>query len=182
MTTGLKDRLKDFPADAITRTAVIRGENEEYRYLLSRVWDPYELTCVWIMLNPSTADGTVDDATIRKCMRFAWLWGHGGILVTNLFAWRSRHPKELLRPDIDPVGPENDRYLVQATKGASRVVCGWGALPFATDRAVTIPRLLLHSGWLPQCLGRTQSGAPKHPLMLAYATELEVMRHDPRSH
>lgn len=166
--------LATFPtADEIQRFAVIRGAHDEYRYQLSRVWSYDEPHCLWIMLNPSTADASVDDATIRKCERFAYQWGHGGIIVVNLFAFRSRHPKALLATR-DPVGPDNDFYIQEAAACTDRVVCGWGAMPFATARARKVPTMLQRRTHArsPQCLGLTVKGEPRHPLMLAYATEL----------
>lgn len=55
----------------VRRYALIDGE---YRYLLDRDWwypdhpkgGLERLT--FVMLNPSTADGEVDDPTIRRCM------------------------------------------------------------------------------------------------------------------
>lgn len=166
--------LADFPAsDEIQKFATISGVNREYRYQLNRVWNYAEPFCLWIMLNPSTADANVDDATIRKCMRFAYMWGHGGIVVVNLFGYRSRTPKTLLTA-ADPVGPDNDFYIHEAAHLASRVVCGWGATPFATERARKVPAMLrkVSLRWSPQCLGLTLKGEPRHPLMLAYTTPL----------
>jgi hypothetical protein len=162
--------LSGFPrADQIERDAVI-PEPGTYRYRLTRIWDDRP-PCTWCMLNPSTADGKVDDATIRKCMRFSWLWGHGGIIVVNLYAYRSRDPKALLAAD-DPIGPDNDTYIRLACQEATRVVCGWGALPFAVSRARTVPDKM----FLPMCLGVTKSSEPRHPLMLSYSTPLELYR------
>jgi hypothetical protein len=48
--------LADFPADdLIEKDATIRGEHDEYRYDLTRIWDRSLPICVFIMLNPSTA-------------------------------------------------------------------------------------------------------------------------------
>jgi hypothetical protein len=61
-------------------------------------------------LNPSTADETADDPTIRRCVAFARDWGHGSLCMTNLFAYRATKPADMLAQD-DPVGPENDDAL-----------------------------------------------------------------------
>ena len=50
-----------------------------YRYSLIREWDPMKKWCGWIMLNPSTADASTDDPTVRRCMGFAKLMNAGGI-------------------------------------------------------------------------------------------------------
>lgn len=176
-----REILVDFPRDdEIEKFATITGPNDCYRYQLSRVWDYNKPFCLWCMLNPSTADGKVDDATIRKCERFAFLWGCGGIIVVNLFAYRSRHPRMLLAAPLsidptrggypNPVGPENDLYIKTAAEACEYAVMGWGALPFAVPQARRIPQMLV--GRRPQCLGYTKTGEPRHPLMLPYVTAL----------
>ena len=96
-----------------------------YRYMLGRQWGapPFLL---WMMLNPSTADATEDDPTIRRCSGFAKHWGFGGLVVVNLFAFRATNPADL-RAAEQPIGPENDRHLVNAARSCPRVVAAWGA-------------------------------------------------------
>ena len=92
---------------------------KNYRYWLYRRWrDGPEL--VVIGLNPSTADAQTDDPTLRRIMRFTHEWGFSAVTVVNLFAWRSRFPKEL-RAATDPVGPRNDYWIRRLTRGASRL-------------------------------------------------------------
>ena len=82
----------------------------EFRYSLERTWNSDIDRVLFIMLNPSTADANVDDATSRRCMSFAARWGKGGIVVGNLFALLSTDPKGLFdRRDL--VGPENEGHL-----------------------------------------------------------------------
>ena len=48
---------------------------------------------LFIGLNPSTADETKNDPTIRRCINFAKDWGYGGVMIANLFAFRSTSPE-----------------------------------------------------------------------------------------
>ena len=52
------------------KTACISAD-DVYRYRLGRIWKPNAPACLFIMLNPSTADAYVDDATIRRCLDYA---------------------------------------------------------------------------------------------------------------
>ncbi len=56
-----------------------------YRYSLERCWGS-DSTLAIVMLNPSRADGSLDDPTLRRCMGLALGWGFGAIAVVNLFA------------------------------------------------------------------------------------------------
>jgi hypothetical protein len=86
------------------------------------------LSCVFVMLNPSTADGQQDDPTIRRCVRFAQDWGFDRLEVVNLFAWRATDPREVLALTAkgDPIGPDNQDHIERAVQKAGMVVCAWG--------------------------------------------------------
>jgi len=102
-----------------------------YRYSLGRRWTPGEKLLVVIGLNPSTADATQDDPTIRRCVGFAKRWGFGGLLMLNLFAYRATDPEELrgaIARGLDPVGPLNDAKLLGFTDGCPALVA-WGSHP-----------------------------------------------------
>src|SRR5689334_20041621 len=62
-----------------------------YRYRLTRRWGDGP-ALLFVMLNPSTADATEDDPTIRRCTGFAKREGMPAIEVVNLFAWRATDP------------------------------------------------------------------------------------------
>jgi hypothetical protein len=150
------------------------SECGRYRYRLWRLWDELRPVMVWVMLNPSTADANVDDQTIRKCIGFAKAHHHGGIIVVNLFAWRSTDPKELPRVD-DPVGPENDDHILWACTAPLMlsVVAGWGSNKFAQKRATRV-KALIHGGARRdvKCFRRSDNGTPWHPLYLPYNAPL----------
>ena len=59
----------------------------KYRYVLER--DKGSNPLVFLMLNPSTADASLDDPTIRRCRRFSEDNGYTGIVVVNLYAYRA---------------------------------------------------------------------------------------------
>lgn len=135
-----------------------------YRYDLQRRWGEGPAV-VFIGLNPSTADATVDDNTIRRMVGYATSWGRSAITVVNLFALRSKAPT-LLRTHPDPVGPENDAVLrAAAADGSALVVAGWGNHGGFIDRARHVVRIFprLH------VLKLTGAGQPAHPLYLPSA-------------
>jgi len=135
-----------------------------YRYALSRPAEvpPERGTAMFLMLNPSIADATLDDPTIRRCRGFARSWGCNGLTVMNLYALRSTDPAGLWKHP-DPVGPENEYHLRLAAREYGDVVCAWGAHAKA-DRVAAVTSLLREAGARLWCLGVTASGAPRHPL------------------
>ena len=144
-----------------------------YRYALERRLDEPGETLCWLMLNPSTADGASDDPTIRKVIGFTRRAGYGAAIVVNLFAWRATKPRELraelVKARARVEGRRNRAAIVAATSRSSAVVCAWGAQPWAREQAARVLSWL--DAELPLlCLGRTQDGSPRHPLMLAYAS------------
>jgi hypothetical protein len=132
-----------------------------YRYVLWRRWEKGPSRLVVIGLNPSTADSTKDDPTIRRCIGFAKREGLAGLIMLNLFAYRSTDPKALATV-ADPVGPRNNHFLIQGTLASvhTLTVGAWGANKFAQARAKECTRMLAPL----LCFGTTKSGAPVHPL------------------
>ncbi len=123
-------------------------------------------TAAFIMLNPSTADASLDDPTIRRCLGFAAAWDCATLLVLNLFAFRATKPADLKKAD-DPVGPLNWSYFhyhLAEPRPPGLVICAWGTHGGhrGQDRIVM--------GWLnefrvsPFALGVTTDGFPRHPL------------------
>lgn len=137
-----------------------------WRYQLWRTWDPERPAVLFIGLNPSTADETEDDPTIRRCIDFAERWGFGTYLMGNLFGYRSTDPKGM-RATPDPVGPENDQHIIDLVGRASKVVVAWGCHPGIDDRANHVLSLIPE----PYCLKPTKDGYPWHPLYVAAKTK-----------
>lgn len=152
-----------------------------YRYLLRRrvLGSEDRRTLAWLMLNPSTADATQDDPTIRKVLGFTSRAGYGRLVVVNLFAWRATDPRavaSMLRRGPGHVGerlaraegPRNRESILHAAEFSAAVVCAWGAMPWAQTQGGRVVGWLRDAGATPLCLGTAKSGAPLHPLMPSY--------------
>lgn len=143
----------------------------KYRYTLERAWDEADLfslpgsRLVVIGLNPSTADETQDDPTIRRCIGFAKRWGYGGLIMLNLFAYRSTCPKAMKR-EAEPVGPGNNEAISRVTSQTmgGDILVAWGNHGTHRNRDRTAMLELIQG--TPMCLGVTKQGCPKHPLYL----------------
>jgi hypothetical protein len=133
-----------------------------YRYSLWRVWSAHNPRIAFILLNPSTADEERNDPTIRRCIGFARAWKFGSVEVVNLFAYRATGARGLLKID-DPVGDENDLFLIQAVERCSTVVVGWGIRGTLLGRDSQVLSLLAGRKDV-FCLGITKNGQPRHPL------------------
>lgn len=138
----------------------------KWRYTLWREWGTPGLPTDYVQfigLNPSTADETTDDHTIRKCIQFAKDWGYGALCMTNLFAWRDTDPTRMKQAK-EPIGPENDRWLKQIADGAGIIIAAWGNHGNHQYRSVKV-KWLLESSKL-HCLRMTGKNQPEHPLYL----------------
>lgn len=149
------------------RDAMISGCGE-YRYELSRSWNHELPRCIFIGLNPSTADGLEDDPTIRRLVGFAEAWGYGRFDIINLFALRSKDPA-VLRDHPDPVGPDNHQFIVAACDSKLLTIAMWGKGGEYRQQARFIERLFPEL----MCFGKNKDGSPKHPLYLPYWHVLE---------
>lgn len=103
------------------------------RHTLARIWDQQFSACMFIGLNPSTADEREDDATIRKCIKFAKGWGFGGIYMLNLFPYRATEPKHMMswikdqsNGDIKQMLSGNIVTIKQYLPHCDQVVFCWG--------------------------------------------------------
>lgn len=154
--------------DILVQRSAIISDCGRYRYRLTRQWEPRLHSLGFIMLNPSTADGETDDATVRVCIGRAQRMGYGALHIYNLFAWRATHPEELRRC-ADPVGPLNDNHLVSALQPGRSFIAGWGEGGALNGRAAQVMALAKRNGIHLKCLGTTKAGHPRHPLRIPYS-------------
>lgn len=121
---------------------------------------------LWIMLNPSTADASHDDPTIRTCGVFSEMWGYNRILIGNVYAYRSTDPKamlKLMKAGVDVEGPDNNRVLTEMV-GRVRtqngiVMAAWGTHAHR-ERVKVVQQI---AGRM-MCLKTNKDGSPVHPL------------------
>lgn len=132
-----------------------------YRYALWREWVAKPKSrCLFIMLNPSIADSEHDDPTVRRDIDFAQRWGFDALDVANMYGLRSTDPNGLWTVE-DPVGPQNDEWILRLAARADRIVVAWGNNA-KRERENDVLNLLHDYELL--CLGITGEGAPAHPL------------------
>lgn len=141
-----------------------------WRYSLWRRWSDCapDHMVAFIGLNPSTADETKDDPTVRRCINYAKTWGFGGMVMLNAFAYRATDPNEMKR-QTDPVGPENDACLIEASTLFAQMVACWGTHGVWLGRQDHVAELL--KGRHLFHLGLTKGGSPRHPLYLPKSVE-----------
>lgn len=143
---------------------------ENYRYLLTRIWEPDGRRALFVMLNPSTATEVQNDPTVERCERRARALGFGGFRVCNIFAWRATDPREM-RAQRDPVGPGNDAAIAESAAWADTVICAWGTHGAHLGRGAAVEALLRGTGRPLFHLGLSQAGHPKHPLYIGYSQQ-----------
>ena len=131
-----------------------------YRYALWRQWASGP-EVLFVMLNPSTADETADDPTIRRCIGLARSWGFGSLAVGNVFAYRTGSPARL-KKTAQPIGAANDAWLRRLQRSASLTIAAWGNHGAYLDRS----RIVRATLGAPHTLGLTVRGEPRHPLYL----------------
>ncbi|MBU6230014.1 MAG: DUF1643 domain-containing protein [Cyanobacteria bacterium REEB459] len=147
---------------AIVRRATVDSTGQ-YRYWLERQWQTPAPILSVVMLNPSRADHSMDDPTLRRLMGLSQDWGFGALVVVNLFAYRTPHPRQL-RQIREPVGPANDQALMAAAALGDRLLLAWGngGSWHHRDRQVLALLQPYRQKW--SVIGFTQRGQPRHPL------------------
>lgn len=148
-----------------------------YRYRLERTVGMTGPVFAFFGINPSTADATEDDATVRKWIGFTKTWGGSRFIVGNVSPYRSTDVRQLA--NVTPwlhIERDNWVHLEAIVKAADVLVPCWGdrgKVPRVMHNSIDRLRdWLLTTGKPVKHLGLTKSGDPKHPLMLGYDTPL----------
>jgi len=168
------------PKEGPIQRSAILSPCRRWRYRLDRRWTSGQTVC-FIGLNPSTADETTDDPTLRRCIGFASKWGYGSLFMVNLYALRATDPSLLWqKPHKTRVGPHWQQHFLDAVTQTDCVVTCWGG--FSKGRVMDRRQgqrhadhtlALLHTNNIEfSHLGLTRGHQPKHPLYLAKDTPL----------
>lgn len=139
----------------------IFSPDRKYRYTLWREWEPNKPFCMFIGLNPSVADEKINDNTVRRCINYSKQWGYGSLCMTNIFAWRETKA-ELMLLEKEPIGEENDKFLLQCAEKAGIIIAAWGNHGKHLNRGDKIKQMIPNL----YCLKITNEGNPWHPLYL----------------
>lgn len=137
-------------------------------------------TYAFFGINPSTADASIDDATVRKWTGFVRQWGGRQFIVGNVFSYRATDVKELDRQNrlhTSLFGPTHWDDIHSIIAEADVLIPCWGNSA-KVNRNIRpcigeLLEVIRHCGKPVKCFGRNDSsGDPKHPLFLPYTTEL----------
>jgi len=145
-------------------SGAIFSDDRKYRYVLYRIWDKSKPKIMFIGLNPSTANETTDDPTIRRVKSFAAAWGYGGVYMMNLFAFVTAYPEELKKTN-NPLG-DNDVWLGKISQKCDKTIFAWGSFKEAIDRSKYIMKKF--KGY---ALVLNKDGSPRHPLYVPKNTK-----------
>lgn len=135
---------------------------------------------------PPLASGS---AMMSSCYRYRWelrrwwppgpkdwidlprLPGVHGLIVGNLYGYRSTDPLELVQLTMqEAIGPDTDECLRGQIEDADVVICAWGNGPWSlrstvhSERVRDVLEMIDRAGKRPFMLERTKAGMPRHPL------------------
>lgn len=161
------------------------SDDKRHRFLLTRKWktqkeERYILglygEVLWILLNPSNANDTIDDPTIKKIVTFTDRMGFTSLSVVNLYSYISSSPAVLWNEQTREERKDlNFAYIKAAADKATRIMFTWGDYQVAHTMGAKITAMLLANGnRIFYCLGKNVNGSPKHPVRLSYSTQVEV--------
>ncbi|MDB5243789.1 MAG: hypothetical protein JWP57_4415 [Spirosoma sp.] len=150
--------------------AVFGGPRDIYRYraIYEAVGIPEAMrrTMLVVMMNCSTAHAKAMDPTIFNVWKIANRLGYNRLLIGNGHAYR-RTDQSKVKEIADPVGPENDRHLIDMAKAADLVVMAYGSpAKHMWERGPAVARMFLAAGIPLHVFRLAKNNRPWHPLYL----------------
>ena len=157
--------------DSIIKNNILRkakfSNDKIHRYKLSRHWDLNKSQILYIMLNPSIGNESIDDPTIKRLISFTRKFDYGGFFVGNLFTYITPNPK-ILDTRIGLTN-KNLNVLENLVSKVDNVVYAWGS-------SIEEPKEFRKFIFNPMCFGKNLNGTPKHPLYLPSSSKIIKFR------
>lgn len=151
------------------------SDDGRYRPLMRRwLGDAFpDRYLLFIGMNPSTADATVNDPTCGREWTFTQREGFDAMVKANVGDYRATDPKMLLAAGVVASSPANLPAIRAAAAGAAQVILCHGKLNKALAPAgKALVEALTEDGVDLWCFGINGDGSPKHPLYLRADTPL----------
>lgn len=155
---------KNFDIVKKERGYAVFSFDKKYRYILGRKWSN-KGKCLFILLNPSTADAFKLDPTITRAYNLSKKLGLGELIILNIFAIRGSNP-EIIKKVSDPIGPLNNYYIKKYVKKSDLIILGWGNHGKINNRSKEIIDIIKKVKKEIYVLDINKNGEPKHPLYI----------------
>ena len=184
------NRVRDNRRYFTVTTTEVKGDDdngeEVYRYRLMRIWNQNQRPLLIIGCNPSTANAMSGDPTMDKVSNIAMANGYGGVIMSNLYAFRATDPtvmKARGRGDLQYVIGHNGTNILrnnlnlidldEASGLVNDVVFAYGNIGvrnwgedqnYVNQYPEQLKELLLNQGKSLYAFDLTKFGHPGHPL------------------
>ena len=129
--------------------------------------------------NPSTADDTKIDATMRFVLGIAEFNEYDGFAMVNLYPLRSTNPDDLPLNADEELIKENFSHIdsILEEYPTADILLAYGNLvnsrPYTKEIARNLLELFNNKSRQIYCLAKLRSGNPKHPLRTPFSTKLQ---------
>lgn len=136
------------------------SNDNKHRYCLWRIWNSTRPLVMFIGLNPSTANASRDDATVRRLITITGNLGYGGFYIMNCWTYISTDPAQL---KLNPMNEEiNDNNLIIVASKCKDVIFAYGNFKIVseTGRDKELKKMFPDA----LALHINKNGSPKHPL------------------
>ena len=152
-------------------------EGMRHRPVLIRNWDMSLPLFVGCLLNPSKANHERDDPTTSFMINIAKREGCGRYMAVNVHDYVATDPNGM-KNILDPVSPDNDKYIIEAIRMAHVLVVTWGRdgnFIGRADHVMDILTTLYHKEIY--CFGINNDGSPRFPRALRKDVQLIRYQH-----
>jgi hypothetical protein len=150
------------------------SECRKYRFALWRKWANYLPLVMFIGLNPSTANETEPDPTIKSVTRLSKNLGYGGFYMMNCFPFVSTDPDALHGYDKEVFSQHqfflNNQKLKEVSALCKDIVFAWGNFDVVKElsRDEELSQMFPDA----KALILNKNGSPRHPLYVSANTKL----------